>query len=175
MRRILIQYLLPLVLCCVPVLAAILVALAVPEPAMSFYLERIQVSKIDWLILGLGLPLFLVQMYLTWRALRWTGHGFDESKDPWLKNLAQVAEWFPILGLLGTVMGILETFSQIAADRAPPSAQQIIESYAPAITSTGSGLFMALFNILPSWIVVLGRDLIVTLGSAGAPTGEVSE
>lgn len=174
MRRLLIQYLLPLVLCLVPFLAAVLVGLAVPEPAMNFYLDRIRVSKLDWLILGLGIPLFLIQMMLTWLALRWKGTGFDETKDKWINNLAQAAEWFPILGLIGTVMGILETFSQIgAAGGITPGPQQIIQSYAPAITATGSGLFMALINILPAWIVLLGRDLILTLGSSGTSSGDM--
>ena len=37
---------------------------------------------------------------------------------------------------------------------------------APAITATGSGLFMALINILPAWIVLLGRDIILLLSGA---------
>ena len=41
--------------------------------------------------------------------------------------------------------------------------------YAPAITATGSGLFMALINILPAWVVLFGRDLILTLGG-GEPS-----
>ena len=30
----------------------------------------------------------------------------------------------------------------------------------PALTATGCGLFMALINILPLWITMIGRDLI---------------
>ena len=168
MRRLLIQTVLPLLLCVVPFLAAALVALATPPQAMGYYLDRIVESRTDWLILGLGGTLFLVQMLMAWRAMRWRGDGFDESRDRWISNLAQTAEWFPILGLLGTVASILATFSQVAAD---PTIrpQQIIELYAPAITTTGSGLFMAFVNILPAWLVLLGRDLILTLGSP-APT-----
>jgi len=40
--------------------------------------------------------------------------------------------------------------------------------YAPAITATGSGLFMALVNILPTWVVLIGRGLILAL--SGGPT-----
>src|SRR5262249_18660293 len=70
-------------------------------------------------------------------------------------------EWFPLLGLIGTVAGILQTFSSIEGPMPP---EQIIRNYAPAITATGSGLFMALINILPTWVVMVGRDLIRTLG-----------
>ena len=74
--------------------------------------------------------------------------------------LAQAAEWFPLLGLLGTVAGILQTFSSIKGQVAP---ELIITKYAPAITATGSGLFMALLNILPTWLVAFGRDVILSL------------
>src|SRR5437588_12408823 len=119
MRRALIQTFLPLLFCIVPLLAAVLVAAALPSLARDFYLHRIQSSPIDWLILALGVTLFIVQMLLTWRALRWRGSGFDERQDRWLSNLAQAAEWFPMLGLLGTVAGILQNFCQIRTGIAP--------------------------------------------------------
>src|SRR3954471_18614128 len=91
----------------------------------------------------------------------WAGGGVNERPDPWLNRLAQSSEWFPLLGLIGTVGGILQTFSSI---KGPTPQHEIINLYAPAITATGSGLFMALVNILPSWMVLVGRGLILTLG-----------
>jgi hypothetical protein len=160
-RRILIQTFLPISFCLVPLLAAFVIAAATPPDALQFYLARIRTSYMDWLILGLGFVLFLIQLLLAWRALQWRGDGFDERPDRWLSNLAQAAEWFPLLGLIGTVAGILQTFSQITG-QVPP--ERIIQLYAPAITATGSGLFMALINILPTWVVLIGRELILTLG-----------
>jgi len=168
-RRTLIQHVLPLVLCVVPFLAAALVAAAIPAAALNFYVERVSESRMDWLILGLGLALFVVQTALSWQALQWRGTVFNERPDRWLSNLAQAAEWFPMLGLIGTVSGILETFSQIASNPATRS-QEIIRLYAPAITATGSGLFMALINIFPSWVVLLGRDVILSLGGGASST-----
>ncbi len=165
MRRVLIQHVLPLIFCLVPLLAALLVAVAVPARAQRFYLEQIASSTIDWLILSLGIILFLVQLALSWRALQWRGSNFDERPDPWLSHLAQAAEWFPLLGLLGTVAGILQTFGSITG---PVPPERIIALYAPAITATGSGLFMALINILPTWVVLIGRGLILTLGGGEA-------
>src|SRR5205085_10166460 len=104
------------------------------------------------------------------RALRWRGDDFDERTDRWLNHLATAAEWFPLLGLIGTVAAILQTFSSLGAPGLTPeqtSPRAIISNYAPAITATGSGLFMALMNILPTWIVLLGRDIIRSL--AGGP------
>ena len=168
MRRALIQTVLPVVFCLVPLLAAVLVAAAIPTAAREYYLQQIQKSSIDWLILGLGGLLFAAQMLLGWRALQWRGPGFNERPDRWLSYLAQAAEWFPLLGLLGTVAGILQTFSAITGQVAP---ERIIQLYAPAITATGSGLFMALINILPTWVVLLSRELILALGG-GEPSAE---
>lgn len=165
MRRAAIRRLLPFFFCLMPLLAATLVAAAIPPLAQTFYLSQIRHSPMDWLILGLGGVLFVIQLALSWRSLQWRGTGFDERPDRWLSNLAQAAEWFPMLGLIGTVAGIMQTFSSISGSMTP---QEIISKYAPAITATGSGLFMALFNILPAWVVLLGRDLIVALGGADA-------
>jgi hypothetical protein len=161
-RRKLIQAVLPLVFCTVPPLAGVLIAFALPVRARTFYWEKL--TTLDALILILGGGLFVLQMLLALRALRWRGSGFDEGPDPWLTHLAQAAEWFPLLGLLGTVAGILQTFSSMGSGSTTP--QQIIVLYAPAITATGSGLFMALLNILPTWLVLVGRDLIRSLGGS---------
>jgi hypothetical protein len=168
-RRSLIQLVLPVCFCIVPLLAAGLIAVATPADALRFYLERIRTSYMDWLILSLGFTLFVIQILLAWRALQWRGTRFDERPDRWLSNLAQAAEWFPLLGLIGTVAGILQTFSQITG-QVPP--ERIIQLYAPAITATGSGLFMALINILPTWVVLIGRELIMALGGGERPEDE---
>jgi hypothetical protein len=163
-RKFIIQIALPFLFCLIPPLAGVLVVLAIPEAARHDYFERVRESPIDWLILALGAVLFLAQIILARRALTWRGESFDERGDRWLSNLAQAAEWFPLLGLLGTVAAILQTFSSITGSVTP---QEIIRKYAPAITATGSGLFMALMNILPTWIVATGRDAIRSL--AGGP------
>jgi hypothetical protein len=164
----LIQLVLPFLFCLLPLLAAVLVAVAVPTPAQRFYLSHI--SPMDWLILGLGAALFLVQMLGCWRALQWRSKGFDERPDRWLSSLAQAAEWFPLLGLLGTVAGILQTFSAIEG---PVEPARVIALYAPAITATGSGLFMALINILPTWVVLFGREMILALSGGAASSGDL--
>jgi hypothetical protein len=159
MRRFVIKTVLPLCLCVLPILAGAVVVYSLPVAALDFYLRNY--SAMDALILGLGAVLFALQTILGWNALRWRASGFSESADRWLTHLAQAAEWFPMLGLLGTVGGILQTFSSIHGQIAP---QVIIHKYAPAVTATGAGLFMAFLNILPSWMVIVGRDLMITLG-----------
>lgn len=164
MRRRLIQTVLPLAFAVVPVLAGALIFATLPPKAREFYLEH--VSPFDWVILSLGGALFLLQTFLAFRALRWVGDGFDERPDKWVSQLAQSSEWFPLLGLIGTVGGILQTFSSVSSNTPP---ETIIKMYAPAMTATGTGLFMALINILPAWVVLVGRGLISTLGGEGRP------
>jgi|SRR5438105_1245844 len=168
MRRALIQFVLPSVFCIFPLLAGLLIAVAIPVDAQHFYLTHL--SPMDWLILGLGAVLFCAQTAASWRALQWRSQSFDERPDRLLSNLAQAAEWFPLLGLLGTVAGILQTFSSISG---PVEPARIVNLYAPAITATGSGLFMALVNILPTWIVLFGREMILSL--AGGETATAAE
>lgn len=168
MRRFWIHHVLPTAFAAVPVLAAAVVFAAVPPEARHDYLERIGHSPIDWVILSVGFALFATQTALAWKALRWREANFDERPDRWLTHLSQAAEWFPLLGLIGTVAAILQTFSSIAPG-SQPTPQEIIRKYAPAITATGSGLFMALINILPAWVVVTGRDLIRSLGGEHTP------
>lgn len=166
MRQLIIRGLLPLLFCLLPFLIAALVLLCIPHKAMSFFVEHIGLMEI--LIVGGGVPLFCLQIILCWQALRWRGTQFDLRADRWLSNLSQAAEWFPMLGLIGTVAGILEAFAQHGGG-------SIIQPrvIAPAITATGAGLFMALINILPTWIVLLGRDLILLLaGASPQPPGE---
>ena len=159
MQRFWIHTVLPFVFCAIPVAGAGLIFAAIPNIARNDYLERVRSPGMDWVILSLGTVLFTTQIILSLRALRWKDTGFDERPDKWIENLSQAAEWFPLLGLIGTVAAILQTFSTIS----PGNPQEIIRTYAPAMTATGSGLFMALMNILPQWIVRVGRDLIRSL------------
>lgn len=168
MRRFWIHNVLPVAFAVVPLLAAALLFFAVPRDARGHYLDRVQTSPIDWIIITLGFTLFAVQVGLSWKALRWQETDFDTRADRWLSHLAQGAEWFPLLGLIGTVVAILQTFNLITPTTSP-TPQEIIRSYAPAITATGGGLYMAFINILPVWVVSIGRDLIRSLAGFAPP------
>jgi hypothetical protein len=152
------------------VLAAILLFAAIPADARRDYLDRVAISPIDWIIIGLGFTLFIAQVWLTWRALLWREQAadFDPRSERWLSHLAQGAEWFPLLGLIGTVVAILQTFGSLLPG-ARPEPSEIIRKYAPAITATGGGLYMAFINILPTWVATVGRDLIRSLGGYAQP------
>lgn len=170
MRRFWIHNVLPVAFAAVPVLAAVLLLAAIPGDALRLYMERVAESPIDWIIISLGFSLFALQIGLSWKALRWreVNADFDHRADRWVNHLSQAAEWFPLLGLIGTVVAILLTFSSITPG-AKPEPSEIIRKYAPAITATGGGLYMALINILPYWVVGAGRDLIRSLGGYAPP------
>jgi hypothetical protein len=172
-RRFWIHNVLPVAFAAVPVLAALLLFAAIPADARKEYFNHVAVSAIDWIIIALGFTLFTFQVVLTWKALRWreAQADFDHRADRWVNHLSQGAEWFPLLGLIGTVVAILQTFSSITPGARPEPAD-IIKKYGPAITATGGGLYMAFINILPYWIVGTGRDLIRALGGY-APAPEV--
>jgi hypothetical protein len=163
-RRFMIREVLPVLFCLIPMAGAFLVVAAVPDRAMRFYLQSIRESYLDWIILGLGFSFAFIQLVLAWRALRWQERSFDEGPDPLLQRIHLAADWFPLLGLFGTVAGILQTFGEIGAREAVPQ-RDIIRLYAPALTTTGSGLLMALLNILPLWLVGTGRGLILSLAA----------
>lgn len=168
-RRFSIDILLPAIFCAIPAVAAALIFFAVPPEARQDYLTRLEDSPIDWIILSVGTLLFLCQSLFAFRALRWDEkiNNFNEKPEKWLSHLGLAAEWFPLLGLIGTVAAILQTFGSFGPG-SRPTAEEIIQKYGPAITATGSGLFMALLNILPGWMVNTGRMLIQQL------SGEVS-
>lgn len=172
MRRFLICQVLPVLFCLVPLIGGAMVVIAVPAQALTFYLDSIRTSYLDWLILALGAFFFVTQLFLARRALVWRGRSFDERPDPLLQGMYQAAEWFPLLGLFGTVAGILQTFAAIGAQESVPQ-REIIRLYAPALTATGSGLLMALLNIVPLWLVMVGRRVILSLAmTPAAPSKE---
>ncbi len=162
MRGLVIRRVLPALFCAIPLAGAVLVVTAVPDQALEFYLSSIRTSYLDWIILALGGFFFVFQMALAWRALRWKERSFNERSDALLQGMYQAAEWFPLLGLFGTVAGILQTFAAIGIQESVPQ-REIIRLYAPALTTTGSGLLMTLLNIIPLWLVIVGRRVILTL------------
>ena len=137
---------------------------------MSFYLGSIAASYLDWFILALGGFFFVLQVLLAWRALRWQTRSFDERGDALLQRIYQAADWFPLLGLFGTLVGILQTFAQISEQEAV-SQREIVSLYAPSLTTAASGLLMAFLNIVPLWLVSVGRSLILSLAAPPAAAG----
>ena len=74
---------------------------------------------------------------------------------------------------IGPMDGLILALGSLSDASGGFRAQVIFQQYSPAITATGSGLFMALVSILPTWIVLMGRDMIRALGgSRPTPPGD---
>lgn len=83
-----------------------------------------------------------------------------------LKIIEVIAALAPLLGLLGTVMGMMEAFSTMAAAEGRASASQLSGGIYQALTTTAAGLIVAIpFAALAAWIEFRLRRLQGTLNS----------
>ncbi|WP_284223828.1 MotA/TolQ/ExbB proton channel family protein, partial [Brevundimonas denitrificans] len=76
-----------------------------------------------------------------------TSVAFDEARLPFGRGLAVlrlVAAVAPILGLLGTILGIIDAFRDIAASDAPVTPSMIADGLWEALMTTAFGLMIAL-------------------------------
>jgi hypothetical protein len=168
MRRFIVCALLPPLLIVLPLAGGFLMAAAVPLQAREFYMTTFEASYLDWVIVGLGAFLLLCQTFLAWRALTWKDRAFDTRPDAMLSYMSSASEWFPLLGLFGTVASVLQTFNHVGSLGGKATQAEIILLFAPALTTTASGLLMAFLNILPLWLVLVGRRMIATLAAVPA-------
>ena len=171
MRRLLIGFLLPMLLCTLPFLAAAWqILVCIPHEALFALLASHFPGLMEALIVGGGV-----------RALR-------RADDPVLAGAA-LARHF--VRRRERSLGDQPRPGRRVVPDARPDRHRRRHSrsvrsqrdqrrhpagiIAPAITATGSGLFMALINILPAWIVLLGRDMILLVaGAQPKPPGEAS-
>ncbi|MGO1502846.1 MAG: MotA/TolQ/ExbB proton channel family protein, partial [Marinobacter sp.] len=70
-----------------------------------------------------------------------------------LKIIEVIAALAPLLGLLGTVLGMMEAFSAMAATEGRANASQLSGGIYEALTTTAAGLLVAIpFAALAAWI-----------------------
>lgn len=83
-----------------------------------------------------------------------------------LKIIEVIAALAPLLGLLGTVLGMIEAFSAMAASEGRANATQLSGGIYEALTTTAAGLVIAIpFAALAAWIEFRLRRLHATLNS----------
>lgn len=83
-----------------------------------------------------------------------------------LKIIEVIAALAPLLGLLGTVMGMMEAFGTMAAAEGRASASQLSGGIYQALTTTAAGLIVAIpFAALAAWIEFRLRRLQGMLNS----------
>lgn len=85
-------------------------------------------------------------------AARDAQHSLEPFEAP-LKIIEVIAALAPLLGLLGTVLGMMEAFSAMAATEGRANATQLSGGIYEALTTTAAGLVVAIpFAALAAWI-----------------------
>lgn len=84
-----------------------------------------------------------------------------------LKIIEVIAALAPLLGLLGTVLGMMEAFSAMAATEGRANATQLSGGIYEALTTTAAGLVVAIpFAALAAWIEFRLRRIHKTMNGA---------
>ncbi|MEP4889119.1 MAG: MotA/TolQ/ExbB proton channel family protein [Aliiglaciecola sp.] len=104
-------------------------------------------NPIIWLILGLALLCYSILLGLI-IVRESTPAGLSKTSS-WLHTLPAMLSALPLLGLLGTIIGLLQTFSQMA--RGGMDIQELLSrSIADAMLTTQVGLLM----VIPGWVML---------------------
>lgn len=104
----------------------------------------------DYFIGIIGVGLFIFQIVIFACAIQnWT---WDAHRKKNMNFVISVCELFPLLGLLGTVLGLLNTFSEISSVSqsgagSASAIEQLLGTFAPALTTTVSGIICLIINL----------------------------
>lgn len=112
---------------------------------MFGYLEYL--SWYDRIILTLGGMAILTQVIFYGMYVMKVAD-FDRTVMKWLDWLSMFFELFPLLGLLGTVFGLLNTFKNVKLNSETGlDIGNMLGDFAPALTSTVSGIIALMINL----------------------------
>ncbi|HTR00993.1 MAG TPA: MotA/TolQ/ExbB proton channel family protein [Candidatus Acidoferrum sp.] len=111
----------------------------------DFWLWRYAGNPVIWGILTLALFCFVVEFHLLLaeRTAEWR-----RQAGIWLKVLPVLTSALPLLGLVGTINGMLETFRVMAKDSAVDHQTLLGGGIADALITTQLGLVMSIPGIL---------------------------
>ncbi|MDO5581201.1 MAG: MotA/TolQ/ExbB proton channel family protein [Planctomycetia bacterium] len=114
---------------------------------LTAYFEYVKSSPMDWGILAFGTILVLLHIiFLFGRTCRW--RWATQGLETRQRVLAMLMEILPLLGLLGTILALLKTFQSIGMDSGTINIHEIISNFAPALTTTASGIIMLVINLV---------------------------
>jgi hypothetical protein len=114
-------------------------------------------GPLDWLIILFGLGLIAAHFYGIWGHYHTDKFVFLQELDLYRSFCLLLTELLPMLGLFGTVMGLMQTFRSFGGveDGQPPDLSVMVQSFAPAMTSTILGLLMAIPNLVLNAVLFL--------------------
>lgn len=121
------------------------------------YFETVRRTELDWVILLLGVVLLIAHGYGLWKRFEGRAVMFVQDLDRYRTFCLLVTELLPVLGLLGTVLSLMQTFKtfQTASDGDAPDLSLMIQSFAPAMSTTISGLLCVAPNLVLNAILWL--------------------
>lgn len=99
-----------------------------------------------WAILILGLCSYQLLWY--WILCARDGESQEEA-GPWIETLQLLIGALPLLGLLGTITGLLDTFYLMSLGQNIDQSQLLSSGIADAMLTTQFGLAMA----VPAWLL----------------------
>ncbi|MDR2643915.1 MAG: MotA/TolQ/ExbB proton channel family protein [Planctomycetaceae bacterium] len=106
------------------------------------------ISGLDWVIISYGSFLALFQLFAIFMRFSSRRVFFVQNLDRIQMSCLQFTELLPVLGLIGTVVAMLNTFSEFSVTHGEGvDIAVIIRKFAPAMTTTLSGLFMVIINL----------------------------
>lgn len=111
---------------------------------MSFYSFD---NPVVWSILALG---FVCYQLLTYYIIAAYQGKYELSKASWLNSAEIFIGALPLLGLLGTISGLLDTFHAMSQGETLDQASSLSQGIADALWTTQLGLVIA----IPAWLLL---------------------
>lgn len=128
---------------------------------------RLMDNPIVWLIVVLAAVAFglLAELLVTRRS-----DGWHARCEYWLPGLRAMLNSLPLLGLLGTIVGLMKTFRQMARDHGFDPETLMSSGIADAMFTTQMGLVM----VVPGWLLLAWLGARMRAWTSGVPAPAVT-
>jgi biopolymer transport protein ExbB len=104
-------------------------------------------NPVVWSILALG---FVCYQLLTYYIIRVYSGNYDLKNASWIPSAEIFIGALPLLGLLGTISGLLDTFHAMSLGETLDQASALSQGIADALWTTQLGLVIA----IPAWLLL---------------------
>jgi len=104
-------------------------------------------SVIVWAILGLG---FFTYYQIIFFIIRAKSGLYEHGHQAWQETITICVGALPLLGLLGTIMGLLEAFTAMSLGEGMGETSTLTQGIASALWTTQLGLVIA----VPGWLLL---------------------
>ena len=104
-------------------------------------------NLVVWSILALG---FICYQLLTYYIIRFYSGDYQLKNASWIQSTEIFIGALPLLGLLGTISGLLDTFHAMSLGESLDQASTLSQGIADALWTTQLGLVVA----IPAWLLL---------------------